>query len=249
DRDAFATAVAEGPAALILNSPHNPTGTVLGRDDLEFIAETIRGTGTVVISDEVYERLAFDTPHTAFATLDGMADQTVTLSSAAKSFNVTGWKTGWAIAPPHLLDAVTAAKQFLSYVGVTPLQPAVAWALGHAGDWSDRWARTLRARRDRLAGVLRGTGQDVLHSDGTYFLVTDIAPLGLDVTGEQFCRHLPEVVGVAAIPVSAFVEQPDEQVTTLVRWTFCKSDATLDLAAERLATRLPGAERGQFRDQ
>lgn len=237
DRDLFAAAVADGPAAVILNSPHNPTGTVLDRGDLEFIAETVRGTDTVVISDEVYERLAFDRPHTAFATLPGMAGQTVTLSSAAKSFNVTGWKTGWAIAPPELLTPVTAAKQFLSYVGVTPLQPAVAWALTaeDAAAWSQRWGRTLRARRDRLADVLRSTGQDVLHSDGTYFLVSDIAPLGLGVSAAEFCRALPAAVGVAAIPLSTFVEHPDPQVETLVRWTFCKSDATLDLAASRLA--------------
>lgn len=234
DRERFAAAVADGPAAVILNSPHNPTGTVLDGDDLEFIAGQLRGTDTVVISDEVYERLAFDRPHTAFATLDGMAERTVTLSSAAKSFNVTGWKTGWAIAPPHLLEAVTAAKQFLSYVGVTPLQPAVAWALDNAGDWSDAWTATLRGRRERLAGVLRETGQDVLASDGTYFLVTDIAALGTGLTGEEFCRALPAAVGVAAIPVSSFVEEPDEQVSTLVRWTFCKSAETLALAEERL---------------
>ncbi|MGP9760378.1 aminotransferase class I/II-fold pyridoxal phosphate-dependent enzyme [Corynebacterium sp. AOP12-C2-36] len=234
DREVFAAAIAEGPAALILNSPHNPTGTVLDRDDLEFIARQLRGTDTAVISDEVYERLALDRPHTAFATLDGMAERTVTLSSAAKSFNVTGWKTGWAIAPPHLLEVVTAAKQFLSYVGVTPLQPAVAWALDNAGGWSDAWTATLRGRRERLAGVLRDTGQDVLASDGTYFLVTDIAALGIGLTGEEFCRALPAAVGVAAIPVSSFVEEPDEQVSTLVRWTFCKSAETLELAEERL---------------
>lgn len=234
DREGFAAAIADGPAAVILNSPHNPTGTVLDGDDLEFIAGQLRGTTTVVISDEVYERLAFDRPHIAFATLDGMAERTVTLSSAAKSFNVTGWKTGWAIAGPHLLEAVTAAKQFLSYVGVTPLQPAVAWALDNAGDWSDAWTATLRGRRERLAGVLRDTGQDVLASDGTYFLVTDIAALGTGLTGEEFCRALPAAVGVAAIPVSSFVEEPDEQVSTLVRWTFCKSAETLQLAEERL---------------
>ncbi|WP_291480539.1 aminotransferase class I/II-fold pyridoxal phosphate-dependent enzyme [Corynebacterium sp.] len=234
DRDRFAAAVADGPAAVILNSPHNPTGTVLGRDDLEFIADTLHGTGVVVISDEVYERLAFDRPHTAVATLPGMASRTVTLSSAAKSFNVTGWKTGWAIAPPALLDAVTAAKQFLSYVGVTPLQPAVAWALDNADDWSAGWSRTLRARRDRLADVLRATGQDVLHSDGTYFLVSDIAPMGLGLDAADFCRALPAAVGVAAIPVSSFVAGDDAQTSTLVRWTFCKDDTTLALAEERL---------------
>jgi N-succinyldiaminopimelate aminotransferase len=243
DREAFAAAVADpATAAVILNSPHNPTGTVLDRGDLEFIADCVRGTGVIVISDEVYERLIYgeELHHTPFATLPGMAGQTVTISSAAKSFNVTGWKTGWAIAAPELLAAVTAAKQFLSYVGVTPLQPAVAWALDNADDWSDAWDGTLRARRDRLAGVLRATGQEVLGSDGTYFLVSDIAPLGLGISGEEFCRLLPEAVGVAAIPVSAFVvgdaaTDPSDPVRTLVRWTFCKNDETLSLAEERLA--------------
>lgn len=245
DREAFATAIQDGPAAVLLNSPHNPTGTVLSRDDLEFIAACVLGTDVVVISDEVYERLAFDTPHTAIATLEGMADRTVTLSSAAKSFNVTGWKTGWAIGPAHLLDAVTAAKQFLSYVGVTPLQPAVAWALGHSDSWSEQWSATLQRRRDQLVEVLHGTGQDVLRSDGTYFLISDIAPLGLTsqdgtpMSGAEFCSRLPDAVGVAAIPVSAFVTDqaatdPDDPVHTLVRWTFCKNDSTLDTATQRL---------------
>jgi N-succinyldiaminopimelate aminotransferase len=252
DRAAFATACAEdATAAVILNSPHNPTGTVLDRDDLEFIADCVRGTGITVISDEVYERLVYDDDlhHTAFATLPGMAGQTVTISSAAKSFNVTGWKTGWAIAAPELLAAVTAAKQFLSYVGVTPLQPAVAWALDNADDWSEAWDATLRDRRDRLAEVLRGTGQEVLGSDGTYFLVSDIAPLGLDISGEEFCRLLPSAVGVAAIPVSAFVvadaaDDPADPVRTLVRWTFCKNDATLATAAERLSGGSAGGTAG-----
>lgn len=258
DRDAFATAVAEDTtAAVLLNTPHNPTGTVLSRADLEFIADCVRGTDVVVISDEVYERLVFDGGHVPFATLDGMSDRTVTISSAAKSFNVTGWKTGWAIAAPDLLAPVTAAKQFLSYVGVTPLQPAVAWALDNADDWSDTWRRTLERRRDMLCAALASTGMEVLGTDGTYYVVTDITPLGLTgadgapMSGEEFCRRLPAAVGVAAIPVTAFVTpdaaaDPADPVHTLVRWTFCKNDATLDLAAQRLragvAGRLTGGE-------
>ncbi|AGP30199.1 aminotransferase class I/II-fold pyridoxal phosphate-dependent enzyme [Corynebacterium terpenotabidum] len=245
DRDAVAAAVAEPEtAAVLLNTPHNPTGTVLGREDLEFIADLVRGTDIVVISDEVYERLVFSgdgLTHVPFATLPGMADQTVTISSAAKSFNVTGWKTGWAIAPADLLRPITAAKQFLSYVGVTPLQPAVAWALGNADDWSAEWTETLRARRASLITALQDAGLEVLGSEGTYFLITDIAPLGLGISGEEFCRRLPAAVGVAAIPVTAFVTpaaaaDPDDPVHTLVRWTFCKNDATLDRAARALAS-------------
>lgn len=249
DRGAFAAAVAEdATAAVLLNTPHNPTGTVLSRGDLEFIADCIReahgGTGRdiVVISDEVYERLVFGEGHVhiPFATLPGMAERTVTISSAAKNFNVTGWKTGWAVAGPDLLGPVTAAKQFLSYVGVTPLQPAVAWALDNAGDWSRAWSRTLSRRRDTLCRALESAGMEVLGSDGTYFVITDIAPLELDISAEEFCRRLPEAVGVAAIPVTAFVTpdaaaDPRDPVHTLVRWTFCKNDATLDLAVHRLS--------------
>lgn len=264
DRDAFAAAVAEpATAAVLLNTPHNPTGTVLSRGDLEFIAGCVRDVcasgerDLVVISDEVYERLVFDGEHVPFATLDGMADRTVTISSAAKSFNVTGWKTGWAIAVPELLAPVTAAKQFLSYVGVTPLQPAVAWALDNADDWSDAWRETLRGRRDMLASALASTGLEVLGTDGTYYVITDIAPLGLTgadgapMSGEEFCRRLPAAVGVAAIPVTAFVTadaaaDADDPVHTLVRWTFCKNDATLERAVQRLHAgvkdRLTGGE-------
>ena len=264
DRESFAAAVQDSPAAVLLNTPHNPTGTVLGREDLEFIADCVRGTEVVVITDEVYERLAFDRPHIPFATLDGMAAQTVTLSSAAKSFNVTGWKTGWAVGPSHLLGPVTAAKQFLSYVGVTPLQPAVAWALEHADDWSREWTDTLAGRRDVLTKALQDAGMEVLGSDGTYFLITDIAPLGLTgsdsaagadgageqpMTGAEFCRRLPAVAGVAAIPVSAFVTpdaaaDPNDPTQTLVRWTFCKNDSTLKTAIQRLQGDLRAAFHG-----
>ena len=231
--------------AVLLNTPHNPTGTVLPRGDLEFIADCVRDTGTVVISDEVYERLVFDGEHVPFATLPWMAGQTVTISSASKNFNVTGWKTGWAVAVPDLLQPVTAAKQFLTYVGVTPLQPAVAWALDHSDDWSDTWRATLHGRRSTLVSALRDAGMEVLGSDGTYYVITDIAPLGLTgpggvpLSGEEFCRRLPGTVGVAGIPVTAFVtpdaaSDPSDPVHTLVRWTFCKNDATLETAAERL---------------
>lgn len=241
DRAAFAKAVAEpSTAALLLNTPHNPTGMVLSRDDLEFIADCVRSTDVVVISDEVYERLVFTGDHIPFATMPGMSERTVTISSAAKSFNATGWKTGWAIAEPELLSAVVAAKQFLTYVGVTPVQPAVAWALTNAQTWSMEWLATLRKRRDHLVATLESIGLEVLDSDGTYFLITDIAPLGLSLSAEEFCRRLPTTMGVAAIPVAAFIRpaaanDPDDPIYTLVRWTFCKNDSTMSLAMQRLS--------------
>ncbi|MEL4164148.1 aminotransferase class I/II-fold pyridoxal phosphate-dependent enzyme [Corynebacterium bovis] len=148
DREAFAAAVGPRTAAVVVNTPHNPTGLVLGPDDLGAVADAVRPLGVPVIADEVYERLVLDGRHTPFASLPGMAAQTVTLGSAGKSFNVTGWKTGWATGPAEMIDAVAAAKQYLTFVGATPLQPAVAWALDHAGGcapavtpWSRRCGR------------------------------------------------------------------------------------------------------------
>lgn len=242
DREAFREAVTPATSAIILNSPHNPTGAVLGRDDLSFIAEVVAESDAIVITDEVYERLVFEGEHLPFGTLPGMRERTVTISSASKTFNVTGWKTGWVCAPARLLTPIIAAKQFLSYVGATPFQTPVAWALEHADDWSERWRSTLAERRDMLGQGLNEMGFEVLPSQGTYFLITDIAPLvdrGVSIgeNAAEFCQRLPETVGVSAIPVSAFVSNPeDPAVTTLVRWTFCKEPATLQRALERLRT-------------
>lgn len=247
DREAFREAVTPATSAIILNSPHNPTGAVLGRADMEFIAEVVAESDAIVITDEVYERLVFDGKHLPFGTLSGMRERTVTISSAAKTFNVTGWKTGWVCAPAHLLTPIIAAKQFLSYVGATPFQTPVAWALGHCDDWSEQWRETLAQRKEMLSSALTDLGFDVLPAQGTYFLITDIAPLvqadratdtGSAALGEnasEFCQRLPETVGVSAIPVTAFVIDPDDpEISTLVRWTFCKEPATLQRAVERL---------------
>lgn len=235
DRERFREAVTENTAAILLNSPHNPTGVVLGREDLEFIADTVRGTDTLVITDEVYERLVFDGEHVPFGCLDGMRERTVTISSASKNFNVTGWKTGWVCAPEPLLRPILAAKQFLTFTGATPLQPAVAWALYNADEWSARWRETLAARRDKLSRALTEVGFDVLDSAGTYFLVTDVASVAPGKNADEFCMELPRTAGVAAIPMTAFVGDPeDPAMATLVRWTFCKNDATLQQAIDRL---------------
>ncbi|MBC2681183.1 aminotransferase class I/II-fold pyridoxal phosphate-dependent enzyme [Corynebacterium anserum] len=235
DRAAFAEAVTNDTSAIILNSPHNPTGIVLGRDDLEFIASVVRGSRAIVITDEVYERLIFNGEHIPFGTLDGMAERTVTISSAAKTFNVTGWKTGWVCAQPDLLHPIIAAKQFLSYVGATPFQSPVAWALTNADDWSHSWRATLAQRKKDLSTALEELGFRVIPSQGTYFLITDIAPLNTGESADEFCMRLPETVGVSAIPVTAFVTSPHSpEVRTLVRWAFCKNPETMARAIERL---------------
>ncbi|MDM4142775.1 MULTISPECIES: pyridoxal phosphate-dependent aminotransferase [Mycobacterium] len=239
DADALRRAVTPRTRALIVNSPHNPTGTVLSADELAAIAEVAVAADLLVITDEVYEHLVFDgRRHVPLAGFDGMAERTITISSAAKMFNCTGWKIGWACGPAPLIAGMRAAKQYLSYVGGAPFQPAVALALETQDAWVDDLRATLQARRDRLAAGLIDVGFEVHASAGTYFLCADPRPLGYDDSGE-FCAVLPEKVGVAAIPMSAFCDPattsgPADVWNHLVRFTFCKRDDTLDEAIKRL---------------
>ncbi len=206
DIDALRRAVTPRTRALMLNSPHNPTGTVLSRAELAAIAEIAAAADLLVITDEVYEHLVFDKHrHIPLAGLDAMAGRTVTISSAAKMFNCTGWKIGWACGPADLIGGVRAAKQYLSYVGGAPFQPAVADALNTEDAWVDALRDSLQDRRDRLSRGLAEIGFDVLDSAGTYFLCADPRPLGYD-DSTAFCAALPELVGVAAIPMTAFCD-------------------------------------------
>lgn len=238
DVDALRGAVTPRTAALIVNSPHNPTGMVLTESELAAIAEIAVSADLLVITDEVYEHLVFDgRRHTPLATFEGMAERTVTISSAAKMFNCTGWKIGWACGAPELIAGLRAAKQYLSYVGGAPFQPAVALALNTEQDWVAGLRKSLQGKRDRLSTALIGLGFDVHHSGGTYFLCADPRPLGYS-DSTAFCAELPERAGVAAIPMTAFCD-PGSQHTDawnhLVRFAFCKRDATLDEAIKRLA--------------
>ena len=238
DVDALRRAVSRQTAAIIVNSPHNPTGTVLSRDELAAIAEIAVESDVLVITDEVYEHLVFDdAQHVPLAGLPGMRDRTLTISSAAKMFNCTGWKIGWVCGNADLITGVRAAKQFLSYVGGAPFQPAVALALNTEQAWVAQLRRSLQARRDRLASGLAEVGFGVHRSDGTYFLCADPRPLGF-VDSASFCAELPHRAGVAAIPLSAFCTPGGERFTAwnhLVRFTFCKREDTLDEALRRLA--------------
>ncbi|UGU02129.1 pyridoxal phosphate-dependent aminotransferase [Mycobacterium intracellulare] len=240
DADALRRAVTPRTRALIVNSPHNPTGTVLSAAELATLAEIAVAADLLVITDEVYEHLVFDgRQHVPLAGFDGMAERTITISSAAKMFNCTGWKIGWACGPAQLIAGMRAAKQYLSYVGGAPFQPAVALALEQEGAWVDDLRATLQARRDRLAAGLIDVGFEVHDSAGTYFLCADPRPLGYDDSA-AFCAALPEKVGVAAIPMSAFCDPdtargPADVWNHLVRFTFCKRDDTLDEAIKRLA--------------
>lgn len=231
-------AVTPATRSLIVNTPHNPTGMIASDEELRGIAELAVAHDLLVITDEVYEHLVFDgRVHRPLADYPGMRERTVTISSAGKMFNATGWKIGWACGPADLIAGVRAAKQYLSYVGGAPFQPAVAQALNTEDAWVDELCATFQARRDRLASALADIGFDVFDSHGTYFLTVDPRPLGYD-DSTAFCAELPHRTGVAAIPMSAFCD-PDaphaDQWKHLVRFAFCKRDETLDEAIRRLS--------------
>ncbi|WP_280425343.1 pyridoxal phosphate-dependent aminotransferase [Nocardia carnea] len=233
DHDSLRAAITPATRMLILNSPHNPTGTVLDRADLTAIAELACEHDLLVLTDEVYEHLVYDgAEHIGIATLPGMAERTLVVSSAAKTFSVTGWKIGWICGPAALIDGVLAAKQFLTFVGGGPFQPAVAHALTHELEWVAGLRDSLAERRLRLSAALTETGFRVHPSAGSYFVCADIRPLGAD-DDIRFCRELPERLGVAAVPVSVFTDDPGSW-RHLVRFTFCKRPETLDEAVRRL---------------
>ena len=237
EADALRAAVGERTRLILLNSPHNPTGRVLDADELAAVATVAREHDLMVVTDEVYEHLTFDgRRHVPLATLPGMAERTLTLSSAGKSYSVTGWKVGWASGPVDLVAAVMAAKQWLSYTSAAPLQPAVALALDEHGEAPRRLADDLQVRRDQLAGGLAAAGVPAFACEGTYFLTTDVAPLGWR-SGLDFCLDLPRRAGVVAVPSEVFYDDPDADGAgrTLVRWAFCKRPEVLQQAIERLA--------------
>jgi N-succinyldiaminopimelate aminotransferase len=211
---------------------------VLDRSELELLAEVSREHDLTVITDEVYEHLVFDGEHIAIATLPGMAARTLTISSLGKSYGLTGWKTGWASGPAGLVAQVRAVKQFLTFGGGTPFQHAAAVALRLPDQLLHDAASALRAKRDRLGDALRAGGFDVLPTAGTYFLSFDAAeiprPGGGDGDALELCLRLPHEAGVAAIPMSVFTADPAGPARSIVRLAFCKRDAVLDEAAERL---------------
>jgi N-succinyldiaminopimelate aminotransferase len=225
-------AVTPRTTAILLNSPHNPTGTVMRREELAAIAAVAIEHDLVVISDEVYEHLTFDVPHLPISTLPGMRERTLTISSGGKSFSVTGWKVGWATGPAELVAAVMGAKQFLSYMSGAPLQPAIAHALGSDEAYFHAFRTQMQAQRDQLCGGLAELGFEVFVPEGTYFATTDIRPLGFS-DGLEFCRQLPELAGVVAIPHQVFYDDV-EAGRPLVRWAFCKRPEVIDDALQRL---------------
>jgi N-succinyldiaminopimelate aminotransferase len=236
DPDELRSAFSARTRLVLLNSPHNPTGKVFTPDELAMIAELCREHDVYAVTDEVYEHLVFtDAPsgHVPLATLPGMRERTVRISSAGKTFSCTGWKIGWASGPAALVGALLRVKQFLTYVNGAPMQPAVAVALGLPDAYFDGFRDDLQARRDRLCGGLAGAGFGVLRPAGTYFITTDITPLG-GRDGVEFCRSLPERCGVVAVPTQVFYDDVAAG-RRLVRFAFCKRPEILDEAVRRLA--------------
>ncbi|WP_436697830.1 pyridoxal phosphate-dependent aminotransferase [Nocardioides sp. BYT-33-1] len=229
-------AVSARTRLILLNTPHNPTGRVLDAGELAAVARVATEHDLIVVTDEVYEHLTFDGHrHVPIATLPGMAERTLTLSSAGKSWSVTGWKVGWATGPAELVAAVTAAKQWLTFTSGSPLQPAVAAALDAGDAFPTALARDLREQRDQLVSGLRAAGLTTYVPEGTYFATTDVGELGWS-SGSAFCRALPERAGVVAIPSEVFYDHPDAPGSGrhLVRWAFCKRPDVLAEAVRRL---------------
>ncbi|MEU1462382.1 pyridoxal phosphate-dependent aminotransferase [Streptomyces sp. NPDC005727] len=233
DLDELRAAVTDRTRLLLINTPHNPTGTVLTRTELAAVAELAVERDLLVVTDEVYEHLVFDdAEHTPLAAFPGMRERTVTIGSAGKTYSFTGWKVGWVTAAPALVTAVRSAKQFLTYVSAGPFQYAVAQALALPDSYYEDFRADMRDRRDILAEGLAQAGFEVFRPAGTYFITTDIRPLG-EKDGFAFCRALPERAGVVAIPNAVFYDNR-EAGAPFVRFAFCKRPEVLREAAERL---------------
>jgi N-succinyldiaminopimelate aminotransferase len=233
DLDELRDAVTDRTRLLLINTPHNPTGTVLTRAELAAVAELAVERDLLVVTDEVYEHLVFDDArHVPLASFPGMRERTVTISSAGKTYGFTGWKVGWITAAPALVTAVRSAKQYLTYVSAGPFQYAVAEALALPDTYLTAFREDLRAKRDLLTAGLAEAGFGVFRPAGTYFVTTDIRPLGL-TDGFAFCRALPERAGVVAVPNAVFYDHREEGAP-FVRFAFCKRTTVLEEAVRRL---------------
>jgi N-succinyldiaminopimelate aminotransferase len=234
DVQALEQAVTERTKLILLNTPHNPTGHVLDEAELAAVADIATRHDLVVVTDEVYEHLTFDgRAHVPIATLPGMFDRTVTISSSGKTFSFTGWKIGWASGPADLVAAVEGAKNWLSYSSGAPFQPAIAHALDHEDAFHEQLRDELSLRRDHLCAALEDVGMVVHVPQGTYFVTTDVSGFGY-ADGISFCAGIAERAKVVAIPSQVFYEEGSAEGRHLVRWAFCKERALIDEGLQRL---------------
>ncbi len=236
DSDQLAALFNDKTRLILLNTPHNPTGKVFSREEMQTVADLCVKYDVIALSDEVYEHILFDDlPHIPLATLPGMAERTLTIGSAGKSFSVTGWKVGWAAGPAKLVKGLFRVRQFSTFAGAAPFEEAAAIALERAPTlgYYEELRQMYEKKRDYLVGALQTAGIPPLTPQGTYFIMADISQLGF-ADDVAFCRHLTTEVGVAAIPPSAFYQNPADGAT-VARFAFCKSDPALAIAADRLA--------------
>ncbi|MBP2437791.1 aminotransferase class I/II-fold pyridoxal phosphate-dependent enzyme [Microbacterium amylolyticum] len=236
DLDELESAVSDRTRIILVNDPHNPTGTVFSAEVRQKIVELADRHNAIIVTDEVYEHLVFGSAHTPLATLPGAAERTVSISSGGKTFRTTGWKIGWVTARPDLLTAILTVKQYLTFVNGSPFQPAIATGLGLSKEFFSGIAEEMRRKKDVLGAGLRAAGFAVSDPGGGYFTVADAAPLG-GRDAVQFCRELPARAGVVAIPLTAFVTAAHRpRYSSLVRFAACKKAEVLDEAARRLST-------------
>lgn len=235
DHDDLRDAVSDRTRIILVNNPHNPTGAVFDRATLELIVELAHRHDAIIVTDEVYEHLIYDAAHIPVASLPGAWERTVTISSGGKTFNTTGWKTGWATGPADLISAITTVKQYLTYVNGAPFQPAMATGLRLPDAYFHGAAAELQAKRDILAAGLRNAGFALSLPSASYFIVADASALGV-TDAADFCRRLPHLAGVVGVPVTAFVNRDrHESYRSLVRFAFCKKRPVLEEAARRLS--------------
>jgi aminotransferase len=242
DPDELAAAFNDKTKAIIINTPNNPTGKVFTRGELETIASLCRKWDVVAISDEIYEHIIYDGQrHIPIATIEGMADRTVTINGLSKTYSVTGWRVGWTISPPSLTGAIRKVHDFLTVGAAAPLQEAGAVALGLPDDYYVKLADNYRQRRDVLLEILDRHHFTCYKPYGAYYIMTDISAFGF-ADDVEFARYLVKDVGVAAVPGSSFYKTPGTGRTKL-RFCFCKRDETLAEADQRLAKLVPVAVR------
>ena len=234
DHDDLRNAITPQTRLIIINDPHNPTGSVFDRETLALIVELAHVHQSLIVTDEVYEHLTFGEPHIPIATLPGARERTISISSGGKTFNTTGWKIGWITAPAELLNSILAVKQFLTYVNGAPFQPAIAVGLGLPDTYFKHAAGVLQGKRDLLAAGLSRVGFGITHPQGGYFILADAAPLGF-TNAAELCRKLPALAGVVAVPVSAFVRDDHaDEYASLVRFAYCKKMASIEQASVKL---------------